>query len=52
MMYNVNRGRAQALSWEDFYPYSKEHHFAPATVMTEGLEKDFADMAKMMTQNG
>lgn len=48
LLYNVNRGRNQALSWEDFYPYDKERKYVPPPVVTQDLRDEFAQWGKTM----
>jgi len=51
LLYNINRGKARALSAEDFTPYGRELPHAAATVMTDELESDLVSFGNIM-QNG
>lgn len=48
LLYNINRGKAQALTWEDFTPYGKEQVYTPPTKMTGKLRTDLFRMGNTM----
>lgn len=48
LLYNINRGKGQAMSYEDFYPYSKEREYVEPTKITPTLINELTAMQLAM----
>lgn len=48
LTYNVNRGKAEPLTWKDFFPFTEERRHVKPPDISKGIPPIFEAMQKAM----